>query len=218
MADGVVSCLAGMPLTLLNEVLTQDGRCIPHVKAWPEGVDDLASLVLLGLSHAAEASHGTWRDWILGATMVTAEGGIVRSGSRVVKSVAGYDAHRLLIGSRGALLLPAEITLRTFPLSSTSFPQGVHSLGDKVRSILRVETTKAPSTLSSLGLDALRVDGAIGTFWTSRSVQNLGDIPIALSVDPFCPTILKSTLALHRRTKAVLDPSGKLAPGAFHNL
>ena len=217
-ADGVVSCGAGTTLTELNEALGRDGRCLPFVKVWPIEVDDLARLILLGLPHFGETACGSWRDWLVGATMVTAEGEIVRAGSRVVKSVAGYDAHKLLVGSRGALLLPAAFTFRTFPISSLSFPHTVHISGDKVRSILRGEPVDVRARLSELGEDALASDEATGTLWTSRSVQDLPLIPNGWSMDPFRPSIPEAVLPLHRRAKALLDPGGKLAPGAFHNL
>ncbi len=217
-ADGVVSCLAGTTLTELNAELARTDRWIPHLTVWPGEVDDLASLVLLGLPHAAEAAYGTWRDWILGATMVTAEGEIVRSGARVVKSVAGYDAHKLLVGSRGTILLPAEIVLRTFHRPKSSFPPGVNRLGENPRSIHRVIPTDVPACRAILGEDGLRVDEATGTFWSRRSVQDLPSFPGSWSMDPFAPSIRDTLLPLHRRAKAVLDPGGKLAPGAFHNL
>ena len=217
-ADGVVSCLAGTTLTELNAELARDGRWIPHLTVWPTGVDDLASLVLLGLPHAGEAAWGTWRDWILGATMITAEGRIVKSGARVVKSVAGYDAHKLLVGSRGTLLLPAEITLRTFPILRVGFPQGVHISGENPRSIHRVLPTDLPACRASLAADVLAIDEATGTLWTSRSVQDLPHFNGAWSMDLAMPSIPEALLPLHRRAKAVLDPGGKLAPGAFHNL
>lgn len=217
-ADGVVSCLAGTTLGELNAVLAQGDRCLPYGAVWPQDDLPLATLVLLGLPHANEAQHGTWRDWILGAQMVTAEGDLVRSGSRVVKSVAGYDAHKFLVGSRGALFLPAELTFRTFHISSASYPQGVQSLGDKVRSIMRVRRTDLQACLTALGEDALWVDEDTGTVWSSRSVQDLPDFPYAWSLNPFLPTLGAPALALYLRAKAVLDPGGKLAPEAFHNL
>ncbi|RYG23187.1 FAD-binding oxidoreductase [bacterium] len=219
-ADGVVSCLAGTTLRELNEALARNERCIPHATVWPDNADDLplAVLILLGFPHAAEAARGSWRDWILGAMMATAEGTLVKSGSRVVKSVAGYDAHKLLVGSRGTLILPAELTLRTFHISAASFPHPVQSLGDKVRSILRVRPTDMRTTLEALGSDALWSDPATGTVWSDRSVQDLLSIHLAWSMDPFLPSVEEKNLALHRRAKAVLDPSGKLAPGAFSNL
>ena len=213
-ADGVVSCLAGTPLSELNAVLARHDRCVPYAGVWPEE-DVLAVLILLGLPHAAEAACGSLRDWILGATMVTAEGGLVKSGSRVVKSVAGYDAHKLLVGSRGALLLPAEITLRTFHISATSFPHPVQRLGDKVRSIVRVRPTDVRALLAALGEDVLYADEATGTAWTSRPLESLPRFPHAWSADPRRPTVDEGALALHLRAKAILDPGGKLAPNAF---
>ena len=217
-ADGVVSCGAGTTLGELNEALFKHGRCLPCVKVWPENVHDLARLVLLGLPHLGEATVGTWRDWIVGATMVTAEGEIVRAGSRVVKSVAGYDAHKLLVGSRGALLLPAAFTLRTFPIPPQGFPPAVHISVDNVRSIHRGEPVDVRARLSEFGEDVLAVDETTGTVWSSRFVQDSPAFHGGWSIDPFCPSIPDATLALHRRAKAVLDPSGKLAPVAFHNL
>ncbi|RYG40956.1 FAD-binding oxidoreductase [bacterium] len=217
-ADGVVSCLAGTTLAELNAALARDARCVPYVPVWPETDLSLAALILLGLPHAGEAGHGSWRDWILGSAMVTAEGTIVRSGSRVVKSVAGYDAHKLLVGSRGALLLPAEVTLRTFHISSAGFPQGVQSLGDNLRSIGRVRRGDLASLLGVLGEDALRGYEGMGTVWSSRSVQDWPVFPYAWVMDPFCPALPVESREAMRKAKAVLDPGGKLAPGAFHNL
>lgn len=217
-ADGVVSCLAGTTLTELNAELARDGRWIPCLTVWPAEVDDLASRILLGLPHAGEGAYGTWRDWILGATMVTAEGEVVRSGARVVKSVAGYDAHKLLVGSRGTLLLPGEIVLRTFPKPSRSFPPDVQISGENPRSIYRVLPTDVPACLGLLGEDVVAADATTGTFWTRRSVRDLPPFAGAWSMDLGAPTIPEALLPMHRRAKAVLDPGGKLAPGAFRNL
>ncbi len=216
-ADGVVSCLAGTRLSDLNAALAKDDRCIPHQTVWPDE-DTLAVLILLNLPHAGEATHGSWRDWILGATMVTAEGDLVKSGSRVVKSVAGYDAHKLLVGSRGALLLPAEITLRTFHISAASYPHPVQRLGDNPRSILRVRPADVRTCVSTLGNAVMAADERTGTVWTAETVENLPRFPHAWKMDILAPSVDEGALALHRRAKAILDPGGKLAPGAFPQL
>ena len=217
-ADGVVSLLAGTTLGELNAVLARDGRCLPYLPVWPEGDLTLAELVLLGLPHAGEGAFGAWRDWILGATMVTAEGTLVKGGSRVVKSVAGYDVHKLLIGSRGALVLPAELVFRTFPLSPASYPQGVQRSVDKVRSIHRVRPVDVRGAQSALGSDALVRDETTGTLWSSRSIEDFPTFPYAWSLDPFTPTLPEGLRHVYQRAKRILDPGGKLAPGAFHRL
>jgi glycolate oxidase FAD binding subunit len=57
---------------------------------------------------------GDWRLLVLGMKWIDASGTLLSTGSRTVKNVAGYAAHRLLIGSGGALGVIAEVTLRTF--------------------------------------------------------------------------------------------------------
>jgi hypothetical protein len=74
------------------------------------------------------------------------------------------------------------------------------------------------TALDELGADALVSDPATGTVWSSRSVQDLPDIPLSWSVNPYHPTVGEQSLKLQRRAKAVLDPTGKLAPDAFTNL
>ena len=56
--------------------------------------------------------HGTWRDHVLGARVMHADGSITRTGSRVVKSVSGYDLAKLYVGSYGSTVFLLDINLR----------------------------------------------------------------------------------------------------------
>jgi glycolate dehydrogenase FAD-binding subunit len=60
--------------------------------------------------------YGTARDVLIGVTVVTAEGSVVKGGGKVVKNVAGYDLPKLFIGSYGTLGVIVEATVKLRPL------------------------------------------------------------------------------------------------------
>jgi glycolate oxidase FAD binding subunit len=60
--------------------------------------------------------YGTARDLLIGVTVVTAEGTVVKGGGKVVKNVAGYDLPKLFIGSYGTLGVIVEATVKLRPL------------------------------------------------------------------------------------------------------
>lgn len=60
--------------------------------------------------------YGVTRDYVLGLEAVLPTGEIVTTGARTLKSVAGYDLTRLIIGSEGTLGIVTKVTLRLLPL------------------------------------------------------------------------------------------------------
>jgi glycolate oxidase len=67
--------------------------------------------------------YGVTRDYVLGLEVVLPTGEIIRTGARTLKSVAGYDLTRLIIGSEGTLGIATEINVRLLPL-----PESVQTL------------------------------------------------------------------------------------------
>jgi glycolate oxidase len=103
--------------------------------------------------------YGVTRDYVLGLEVVLPTGEIIRTGARTVKSVAGYDLTRLIVGSEGTLGVVTEIILRLLPL-----PERVETLAaffPAMKAALSVlpritETRVLPRTLEFADRSALR--------------------------------------------------------------
>src|SRR5512137_352518 len=67
--------------------------------------------------------YGVTRDYVLGLEVVLPTGEVIETGSRTLKSVAGYDLTRLIIGSEGTLGVVTKIILRLLPM-----PESVRTL------------------------------------------------------------------------------------------
>jgi glycolate oxidase FAD binding subunit len=85
--------------------------------------------------------YGTARDLLIGVTVVTADGAIVRGGGKVVKNVAGYDLPKLFVGSFGTLGVIVEATVKLRPLPDHERLVGIRfdrlkDAGAAVRSVM----------------------------------------------------------------------------------
>jgi glycolate oxidase len=59
--------------------------------------------------------YGTTKRYVLALEAVLPSGEIIRTGSKAVKNVVGYDLTQLLVGSEGTLAIITQVTLRLIP-------------------------------------------------------------------------------------------------------
>lgn len=110
-ADLVATVGAGTSLAALARQLSADGVWL----AWdPPGRPDRSAGGVIASGTAGPLRHrfGPIRDHLLGCTLVTGDGRIIRAGGTVVKNVAGYDLTRLMAGGFGAFGIVTEVHLR----------------------------------------------------------------------------------------------------------
>src|SRR5207245_9923324 len=75
----------------------------------------LGGMTATNASGPLRARYGTMRDLLLGVRFVQADGVVTWGGSKVVKSVSGYDVPKLMVGALGTLGVLGELTLRLHP-------------------------------------------------------------------------------------------------------
>jgi glycolate oxidase len=110
--------------------------------------------------------YGTTKRYVLALEAVLPTGEILRTGSKAVKNVVGYDVTQLLVGSEGTLAIITKITLRLVPKPparatlSASF-QSVRRAVDAVSAL--IARRAVPAAIELVDQDSLRaVESYVG--------------------------------------------------------
>jgi glycolate oxidase FAD binding subunit len=82
---------------------------------WP-GSGTLGGAVAANRCGLNRLRRGAWRDAVLGAQVLHADGVTTRTGGKVVKNVTGYDLAKLYVGSRGSLAILGQVNVRLLPV------------------------------------------------------------------------------------------------------
>jgi glycolate oxidase FAD binding subunit len=118
-AEFTFTALAGTPLLEIETVLERHGQYLPFDPMLVLSGSTLAGAVAAGLSGPGRFRYGGIRDFILGVRFVDGEGRLLRMGSKVVKSAAGFDLPKFFTGSLGQFGVLVELTFKVFPKPSS---------------------------------------------------------------------------------------------------
>lgn len=153
--DMTCTVQAGCTWSSMQASLAQHGQFVALDPLWPDRAS-VGGITATNDSGALRLKYGSLRDLIIGMTIVLADGTIARSGGKVVKNVAGYDLHKLMIGAFGTLGLMTEITFRlhSLPVDLESFTitsPAVESLGSLMLQLLDSHLNLQSMQLRTMG-------------------------------------------------------------------
>ena len=118
-ADMTVTVQAGMPLADLQAQLAQHGQFLPLDPPQSEKAT-LGGILATNACGPLRLGYGTVRDWLIGITVVDAQGRLIKGGGKVVKNVTGYDLPKLHVGALGTLGVIVEATFKVSPKPETA--------------------------------------------------------------------------------------------------
>ena len=209
-ADLTASFQAGMPFSLVSEVLAQQGQLLAIDPPVP------ARATIGGTLAAAASGPLKWhfghpRDTVIGMKVVQPDGAVTKSGGQVVKNVSGYDMSRLHIGGIGSLGLILEASFKLTPIPM--YERTLIALFDSAEAAVEAAMRVFNSYVMPLALTAFdsRVASRIGLDENSAGhyvAVRLGGRPrtLARQVDEIA-SILKDSGASSQRDDEGPSPS-----------
>ncbi|MDM7890118.1 FAD-binding oxidoreductase [Curtobacterium caseinilyticum] len=132
----------GVVNDVLRSTVAQHGLWYPPDPA-SSAISTIGGNVATNAGGICCVKYGVTRDYVLGLTVVLADGSVVELGRRTAKGVAGYDLVGLMVGSEGTLGVVTSVTVKLLPLAGRDeravigyFPSLV-AAGDAVAAVSR---------------------------------------------------------------------------------
>jgi glycolate oxidase len=156
--NGVAVVEPGVTLEELDQALTPLGLIYPVSPG--EQSASLGGNVATNAGGMRAVRYGVTRHHVLGLEVVLADGRVLRTGGKLVKSSSGYDLTQLLLGSEGTLAVTTEVTIKVQPrfTDAATVLAPFASLDDVAHAVPPIVTSGAdPSILEYI--DVLAMSG-----------------------------------------------------------
>jgi glycolate oxidase FAD binding subunit len=152
---------AGCTWAAMQSGLAQHGQFVAVDPLWPDRAT-VGGIVATNDSGALRQRYGGLRDLIIGMTIVLADGTIAHTGGKVVKNVAGYDLHKLMIGAFGTLGVVTSVNFRLHSIarcvqSFTVSAKSVEAVGRVMLAMLHAQLSTVAIQLRG-GADGFDLD------------------------------------------------------------
>ncbi|ELY42535.1 FAD-binding oxidoreductase [Natronorubrum sulfidifaciens] len=94
----------------VDEYVAPDGLFFPPLPSSGD-ISTVGGMIATDASGMTTVRYGEVADWVLGLEAVLADGTVIETGSRAVKTSSGYNLTELIVGSEGTLAVVTEATL-----------------------------------------------------------------------------------------------------------
>ncbi|KIW12293.1 glycolate oxidase, subunit GlcD [Exophiala spinifera] len=152
----------GVGYVELNEMLGKVGLFFPPD---PGPGAQIGGMISQGCSGTSAYRYGTVKDWVIGLTVVLADGTVIKTRRRPKKSSAGYDLTRLFVGSEGTLGLVTEATLKltnkpeNVRVAVAAFPSNHDAVNAAVKIVQKGVPVGALELLDGISMKAINNSG-----------------------------------------------------------
>lgn len=134
----------------LEEAIESSGLFFPPLPSSGK-ISTIGGMIANDASGMQTVKYGEIHDWVLRLEAVLADGTVIETGSKAVKSSSGYNLMDLLVGSEGTLAVITEITLEL-----AGIPEQIH--GGRVIFNDRAAASAAVSDVIQSEVDVAKIE------------------------------------------------------------